>query len=70
MDKFYTSVLLFLLLLSTRIRKSVQDGIGRPFNQAIRDAVGEEKTNLLTTDRDMREQLERVKAKMYIDALN
>ena len=70
MDKFYRSVLFFLLLVSTRIRKSVQDGIGRPFNQAIRDAVGEEKTNLLTTERDMREQLERVKAKMYIDALN
>ena len=70
MDKFYTSVLFFLLLVSARIRKSVQDGIGRPFNQAIRDAVGEEKTNLLTTERDMREQLERVKAKMYIEALN
>lgn len=70
MDKFYTSVLFLLLLVSTRIRKSVQDGIGRPFNQAIRDAVGEEKTNLLTTERDMREQLERVKAKMYIEALN
>ena len=70
MDKFYTSVLFLLLLVSTRIRKSVQDGIGRPFNQAIRDAVGEEKTSLLTTERDMREQLERVKAKMYIEALN
>lgn len=70
MDMFYTSVLFFLLLVSTRLRKSVQDGIGRPFNQAIHDAAGDEKTNLLTTERDMREELERVKAKMYIDALN
>ena len=70
MDRFYTSTLFFLLLVSTRLRKSVQEGIGQPFSQAIDDATGDAKTHLLEIERPMLEELEREKAKMYIDALN